>query len=272
MLQNTRKGLREDAEIGYAMSQDTTHKLRRIYDILITILLILSGIALAAACIQIYRSGDRPFSPASITQHFLPISWLIYGTGIAVVFGLVLDLILPRDDSRPKPVIFDDVRLERQLLKGEPTDNFAEKALKELKLRRRYVTVTAIVFALLMVYPAVYFTNIEHFTVAALNHDVILSLAIALIPGIIGLGLCLLCKYLCSKSYLRELAICKDAAKAGSVSRKAPDTKKKFPLNSLRLMIGVVAIWFIIIGIFNGGASDVLLKAIAICTECIGLG
>ena len=254
------------------MSQDTSRKLRRIYDILITILLILSGIALATACIQIYRSGDRPFSPASIAQHFLPISSLIYGTGITVVFGLVLDLILPRDNGRAKPLIFDDVRLDRQLHKGEPTDSYAENALKERKLRRRYVAVTAIVFALLMIYPAIYFTNIDHFTVTALNHDVIVSLAIALIPGIISLGLCLLCKYLCAKSYHRELAICKDAAKAGSVSHKTPDTNKKFPLNSLRLMIGIVAIVFIITGIFNGGASDVLLKAIAICTECIGLG
>nr|WP_251616997.1 CD1871A family CXXC motif-containing protein [Pumilibacter muris] len=33
-----------------------------------------------------------------------------------------------------------------------------------------------------------------------------------------------------------------------------------------------MAVSFIIAGIFNGGARDVLIKAVNICTECIGLG
>lgn len=34
----------------------------------------------------------------------------------------------------------------------------------------------------------------------------------------------------------------------------------------------LAAIVFILLGVMNGGARDVLYKAIAICTECIGLG
>ena len=40
----------------------------------------------------------------------------------------------------------------------------------------------------------------------------------------------------------------------------------------LRATLGVVAITFIILGIVNGGMDTVFQKAIAICTECIGLG
>jgi len=36
------------------------------------------------------------------------------------------------------------------------------------------------------------------------------------------------------------------------------------------LLIGAAA--FIVLGVLNGGAGDVLMKAIAVCTECIGLG
>lgn len=32
------------------------------------------------------------------------------------------------------------------------------------------------------------------------------------------------------------------------------------------------ALLLIVIGVFNGGAQDVLAKAIKICSECIGLG
>ena len=40
----------------------------------------------------------------------------------------------------------------------------------------------------------------------------------------------------------------------------------------VRLAVLVVAIVFIILGVMNGGANDVLIKAINICTECIGMG
>lgn len=260
------------AQKGYVMSDELTNKLRKIYDILFSVLLIVTGIALAAACIQIYRSGDRPFSPESISQHFHANSLLIYGTVIGIFFSFLLDIVLPRKKNAPKAVIHEDVRLARQLRKGAPTGSYAEHANKEHKLRRRYGLLTVLVFILLMIYPAVYFSDLAHFTVVSLNRDVTVSLAVVLIPGIIGLGLCLLCSQLWSKSYLRELSVCKEAIKSGSVSTDGQKPRRGLPVGILRVIISIVAIVFIVAGIFNGGASDVLLKAIAICTECIGLG
>ena len=40
----------------------------------------------------------------------------------------------------------------------------------------------------------------------------------------------------------------------------------------IRLVILAVALIFIVIGILNGSARDVLFKAVTICTECVGLG
>jgi len=40
----------------------------------------------------------------------------------------------------------------------------------------------------------------------------------------------------------------------------------------IRAMLYVLAIVFIVLGVMNGGLRDVLVKAINICTECIGLG
>lgn len=254
------------------MSDDSKKKLRRIYDVLFSTLLTVTGIALAVACVQIYRSGERPFSPASIELHFRSISLLVYGTIIGIVIGLLLDIVLPRSTDRPKPIIHEDVRLARQLKKGAPTDSYADQIHTERRLRRKYGLVTAATFVLLMVFPVIYFTDITHFTVAALNRDVIVALAIALIPGITGLGLCLVCCHLWSKSYLRELAICKEAAKVGAITAEATKPRRKPAIRFLRLGIGILAVVSIVAGILNGGASDVLLKAIAICTECIGLG
>ena len=42
--------------------------------------------------------------------------------------------------------------------------------------------------------------------------------------------------------------------------------------NVLSLMIGSLIVLLLILGAFNGGLNDVLVKAVNICTECIGLG
>ena len=43
-------------------------------------------------------------------------------------------------------------------------------------------------------------------------------------------------------------------------------------INIVRAVVLVLAIAFIVVGIFNGSMSDVFIKASKICTECIGLG
>ena len=50
--------------------------------------------------------------------------------------------------------------------------------------------------------------------------------------------------------------------------------KQRTPAASgwLRLSLFLLALVFIVLGILNGGLRDVLVKAIQICTECIGLG
>jgi len=48
--------------------------------------------------------------------------------------------------------------------------------------------------------------------------------------------------------------------------------EKTQPSGRLRLSLYVLALVLILLGIVNGGLWDVLVKAINICTECIGLG
>lgn len=42
--------------------------------------------------------------------------------------------------------------------------------------------------------------------------------------------------------------------------------------NVLRAVLIAAAVLFIVFGVLNGGARDVLAKAVKICSECIGLG
>ena len=62
------------------------------------------------------------------------------------------------------------------------------------------------------------------------------------------------------------------------ISKNNPKVKpliknqKKYLLLSVQLSLLSVAIFLIVFGAINGGSIDVLKKAIAICSECIGLG
>lgn len=51
-----------------------------------------------------------------------------------------------------------------------------------------------------------------------------------------------------------------------------PEKVNRALIWAARAAVGIAAITFIIVGVFNGGAHDVLIKAINICTECVGLG
>ena len=66
----------------------------------------------------------------------------------------------------------------------------------------------------------------------------------------------------------REIALLK-----GVSGNKAPEAAPK-PSRVLyvRIALYALAVVMIVLGINNGGMRDVLIKAINICTECIGLG
>ncbi len=54
--------------------------------------------------------------------------------------------------------------------------------------------------------------------------------------------------------------------------RKTPPIPAPPHCNALRIVLGIAGTALVLSGIRNGGMYDVLVKAINICTECIGLG
>ena len=50
------------------------------------------------------------------------------------------------------------------------------------------------------------------------------------------------------------------------------EASKAKRLRAVKIAVLVAAVIFVIAGIFNGSMEDMLIKAINICTECVGLG
>ena len=71
------------------------------------------------------------------------------------------------------------------------------------------------------------------------------------------------------KSLLREIELAKEASRKQAAPKEARSAAAK---NVCRAALLAAAAALIALGVCNGGMRDVLVKAINICTECIGLG
>ncbi len=258
----------------------TTEKKTKIYRIcgaVITLLVLALGVAVMLSCWDIYSGGTGSYSPASIAQRFEKIAFLVYLTLAAVLGGMLLSIALPLEKQRPKAIRDDKAALNKMKTKaGILSESCAKNAQMEQKKRLWLRCGTAGIFAGMMIYPLIYFLNVKHFTVVNQNSDIIKAMTLALIPGTIGLILCYVCTLLVNRSIRRETELYKTfIAENKDRLSSAPKTAKnetKTRLQLIRWAVLAVAVLFIVVGIFNGGADDVLLKAIVICTECIGLG
>ena len=74
----------------------------------------------------------------------------------------------------------------------------------------------------------------------------------------------------CGRSVLRECEALRGAASGGTPCGTQETCRTSIVV--MRAVLLAAAIVFIVLGVMNGGVYDVLVKAINICTECIGLG
>ena len=68
----------------------TKKRIHTIYAILLSIVTVIAGICLMAACLQIYRSGDTPYSPESVQAAFATIAVPVYLCIALIIGGFIL--------------------------------------------------------------------------------------------------------------------------------------------------------------------------------------
>jgi flagellar biosynthesis protein FlhB len=119
-----------------------------------------------------------------------------------------------------------------------------------------------------------YLINKDHFDASGDLTKQAIDMGIHLLPWcIIGFTSLIVTTLYEEYSAKKEMEIVKKIIKTDG--KKKIDTyveKKNIGINIARVSILVLSVVLIVVGIFNGGAEDVLQKAINICTECIGLG
>ena len=247
------------------------------YQIIQAVACCLLVLLLSSADVRIFREGtnrkaEQPLAPiftleaaAEELRRLFPLFAISAGlTAIGLLLGV-------RDERMDRPG--RDLHLERDLIMSRLASP-GEDIQKERRQQRCIRRISRGLFGLCLVPPLLYCLNRQHFPSGDLE-GMIASLASAVFPWIAGGTLVLMLSGVWEeKSVLREIAAAKAQMKAEK-NAAAPGLTIQTACpgaHTLRTVLLLASVIFILIGIFNGSLKDVLLKAINICTECVGLG
>ena len=246
-------------------------------------LLAIVTLALAAwlcwQCIDIYVDGTAPenlgpdgvrltdiYTAADVAQRLQPLLL------VPPVYALLIVGALVAGKGKEKPLGIpaqNRLAIQKRLL-PEGTQ-LPEEALQEQKLRR-WVRIGLAAALVLCAVPAGMFL-LDGANFVSWDLEIVMGqMLVHVLPwAVLALALVWAAEEICCRSMARETAALKALPREGR-GKPAAAVRKSFSLGLVRVALLGVAIVFILLGVMNGGLYDVLVKAINICTECIGLG
>lgn len=237
--------------------------------VLLTGLLSFAALSIYNAGMSVRESGDVLawiYNPEDIQAWVPIIAPLFLLSLIVTVYAAVQGI---RDENADKPVFDQENIRDLAVLRKDLT----EEMKKEENTQRMIAILGIVAFLLLLVPVLLYFTRPTNFPETDLEGMFIAMISNCLPWMILSIAALAVSFILKDRSLKKETEL----------SRQAPSHEgepKKMKSHSFNLrtrtiastVILILAVIFIILGIFDGGAKDVLVKAVNICTECVGLG
>lgn len=267
------------------MTQKTTKIIGGVCGVLLSLLLAVAGICLAAACVSIWRGGgDDPFSREGVAAALAAIALPLYICvgGVLAVGALSLFLPFPLPATKPSPDRRDARDRALAAIQPNTLDEETKATLAaEGKRRRAWRIACGVVMGAAVLLLVLYLLFDATFTVDTVNADVAAAVCVALPAAAVVGAVCMIASAKADASYKTETAALRLARGKGAYPAKKGDTrrateeanrKNRILTVSARSAVAFVGVLFVVLGMLNGGMLDVLEKAVKICTECIGLG
>lgn len=266
------------------MTVDVKRRLHFWYGICLSVLTVVVGILFISQAADIYYSG-LGYSRELVIERCTAIAAPFWIWIIAIIAGGIIWIIYPEDKKKLKRLPDERGDVERLLnLAAKQSDSpeyvQAAAAVAREKKVRRIVWISCMAICLVCAGVSLYFL----FNLSAYPSDpneAVLNLVRSVLPcaavafaatcgatifdGVSAKKILPQAKIMLAKGGRAQAADCGNGKIAAVL--QSPIT-----LWCVRGAIFVIAVVFIVIGVFNGGMADVLGKAINICTECIGLG
>lgn len=256
------------------MTNQRANQLRRLYGILLSIVIVAAGLCLMAACYRIYTTGDGTFSREIVAAHFAGIALPVYLCLVMVILGFLLDIFL--SGSKSKETIEKNYTLILQRLHAKTdlsqcADDLRSAVLKEQKARKCHKIVSIVLLAVGSILFLIYALNGSNYHQREITDSLIAAMYLMIPCMAVPFGYAVFSAYFSRASILREIELLKQAGANRSPVPAAEIKISKAGLIARWAILGIAAV-ILIYGYFAGGTADVLTKAINICTECVGLG
>ncbi|MBO5712564.1 MAG: hypothetical protein J6R47_06960 [Acholeplasmatales bacterium] len=251
----------------------------KLFLIIVSIQTILMGILFIVQILRIYYGNNKTFTWEICGEYLLQILPVIIIWILVIVAAFIYFYIKgnPTKDIAKITNLTKLNNLERICPEfiNENLGNEYTLLNKEKKNRKVALIVNIVISVICSIMGLCYLLNVKHFESSGNLTEQSIKMGIHLLPWCIiafgcFIGYVFYVEYSAKKSIEAIKAIIKSDGK--KVYTPMENRKEKLVVNILRGAIGLIAVALIIVGIFNGGAEDVLQKAINICTECIGLG
>jgi hypothetical protein len=251
-------------------------KKEKMLRMILTAATILLLVLLAWQCLDIYLVGNSSANLDGNGLHIQSVyraddviarlnSLRIWAIGYLALL-VAACVMMPEGIRKGSPVSMDPENRLR-LMKKKIAD-LPEAARAEETLRKKIGYGTMALIVVCAVLSLIYLTNRENFTSWDLEM-VMGQMLIHTLPWIIiSFAAIIVASVCCRRSMEREIGLLKGV----SGSKAAEVAPKPSFVPYVRIGLYAVAVVMIVLGINNGGMRDVLIKAINICTECIGLG
>lgn len=257
------------------MTKENMMRFRRIYNILLSIVIVIAGICLIAACLSIYQSGDQPFSRESVAAAFSGIAFPVYLCLAMTILSFVFEFFLPSEKEKtpvfkPYAHLLSRLQAKRDL---PSCDSALKNEIALLQKNRKRNEIIRNIILLICFLAYLYAANDDRFHTSQINASMIQAMTIIIPALLIAFAAALAVNILNEKSIVKEIELMKQApVKTGSDAPAEENANTAKNMNLFRSVLIGIAVFCIVYGFISGGTINVLAKAINICTECIGLG
>ena len=253
------------------MSSNKTKTIHFVYDLILSVVIILTGLCFIAACLHIYFAGAHVYTRQIVAEHFSVIAVPVYLCLVLVIGAFLLELALPREKKRPSPtnqqaVALKNLQKRRVLEQGE--QEVIAAICTEQRIRRRNTSIGVCLLVLGSIIFLSYGCNPANFHSSQITPSMIRAMWVMLPCLAVPFAWAVYAAHHARGSIGRELELWKKLP-AGEVPPAAPKADRTA---LVRGMLVAAALILIVVGFAAGGTADVLTKAINICTECVGLG
>lgn len=265
-------------------------RIRLIYAVFLSLFIVAIGITLIAVAADIYYSGkgtgviySREIVGEKLKLLSIPLVFLI----AAVIAGAIFPLVIkkPAQDNKEAALKKLTARIPSG---GGEAFKAAESNFNKVKKIRLIIWLAALGVVLASAIACLVYlcitANFKGENSEGIYAEILKMVAIFLPLTLVSIIVCAAVSIYNGVLVGKQLKAAKAMIADGNgekrepsdLSKKAAAMKEiassKITLLVIRIALFIFAVTFIILGIFNGGADDVLGKAVAICQECIGIG